>query len=385
VTRFRIPFLTLTALALAIALVAWDAPRRAAASIEAQRRELEVRAEDPARSRAALFDRPSPGNAWDTYEAAIGKLDLQSINAIPEARSRFAMLRPVADRLRVALHQAWNPPADPGELAETAAKAADALAVLADLLAVDGRDRDAMDVLLAGFGLSQDFLRISDVDKAAWHFMTLGRGAVAGLRALDGHALRTEDLAPLCGTLDRLDRSLRSLGEAFERSRVVWKKKAFEEVLLEDGLTKYYTWKDWSSRTLFTARILEEIDRHHFANAERGRRPPWKRVRPAPHADGEHAVVAQFYREFFCCIPDMAFENEVFALEKRALLRVALALAWHQAETGKPPGTLQDLVPRHLPALPVSPLDGQPFTFVDGTLGSRDSKGKPLRWPVQHR
>ncbi len=40
---------------------------------------------------------------------------------------------------------------------------------------------------------------------------------------------------------------------------------------------------------------------------------------------------------------------------------------------GKPPATLDDLVPRYLPALPIDPFDGKPFRY-------RVSRGDKLAW-----
>src|SRR5207244_4278493 len=43
--------------------------------------------------------------------------------------------------------------------------------------------------------------------------------------------------------------------------------------------------------------------------------------------------------------------------------RLTVALALYQAESGKPAGRLEDLVPRYLAALPADPSSGQPFHY----------------------
>jgi hypothetical protein len=395
VTRFRVPLLTLGFCALAAVVLYWDVLRRAGESIPAHQREVDAyfsQAEDPRRSRPPLFDTPAPGQAWDTYETALKLiLDSRPMLEYMAAAARIELsdalpdLRKGLERVVLARHQPLVPPPDPEELGRSALVVTRFLNEVAQALAADGRDRDAMDVWFAAFSLAQDFIRVGKEEHAAMGFGLIGDGAIAGVLALDSHGLKREDLAALCAMLDRLDRTRPALSDAFEWGRLYWKKRALEEVLREASLSEFYIWKDFGSRTLFNARVLAEVDSIHRASAERGRLPPWERVQPVPHGDGDHAVAAQFYKTFFCCAPNLDFEKEVQALEHRALLRVALALAWYEAEEGKLPVALQDLVPRYLPALPVSPLDGKPLGYADRELSSRDLKGKTVRWLVQRR
>jgi hypothetical protein len=43
--------------------------------------------------------------------------------------------------------------------------------------------------------------------------------------------------------------------------------------------------------------------------------------------------------------------------------RLKLALRWYQADNGKPAETLDELVPKYLPAIPLDPYDGEPFRY----------------------
>jgi hypothetical protein len=64
------------------------------------------------------------------------------------------------------------------------------------------------------------------------------------------------------------------------------------------------------------------------------------------------------------------------------LLRVATAVAWYQAEKGVFPATLEELVPKYLPRVPVCPLTGMPLGYRPGCVWSPgwnrvDDGGKP--------
>ncbi len=58
--------------------------------------------------------------------------------------------------------------------------------------------------------------------------------------------------------------------------------------------------------------------------------------------------------------------------EARILLaRTAITIEDHRQVTGQPPGTLADLVPHGLPALPVDPLTGRPFRYETNGMAWR--------------
>src|SRR6185503_6602809 len=62
--------------------------------------------------------------------------------------------------------------------------------------------------------------------------------------------------------------------------------------------------------------------------------------------------------------------NDAGSRRQRDLIRVATAIAWFEAETGAPPATLADLVPRYLPALTPDPTTGKPFDYRESLLHS---------------
>jgi len=61
-------------------------------------------------------------------------------------------------------------------------------------------------------------------------------------------------------------------------------------------------------------------------------------------------------------------------MERAGLLKLALRL--YQADNGKPAETLDELVPKYLPSIPLDPFDyyGKPFRY-------RLSRGEEIDWP----
>jgi hypothetical protein len=72
-------------------------------------------------------------------------------------------------------------------------------------------------------------------------------------------------------------------------------------------------------------------------------------------------------------------EREVTAQSRMAILKVALRL--YQHETGKLPATLDELVPKYLPAVPLDPYDGNPIRYRISTgeviYGAELERGEP--------
>ncbi len=64
-------------------------------------------------------------------------------------------------------------------------------------------------------------------------------------------------------------------------------------------------------------------------------------------------------------------EFEATARLDMVLWRLAVGIAWFEAETGNMPARLQDLVPRYVPAIPLCPYTGRPFEGEPGLVRSR--------------
>jgi ABC-type transport system involved in multi-copper enzyme maturation permease subunit len=57
------------------------------------------------------------------------------------------------------------------------------------------------------------------------------------------------------------------------------------------------------------------------------------------------------------------------------VMQLKLALRWYQADNGKPAETLEELVPKYLPSIPLDPYGGEPFHY-------RLSRGEVIVFPV---
>ena len=78
-----------------------------------------------------------------------------------------------------------------------------------------------------------------------------------------------------------------------------------------------------------------------------------------------------------------AFRRDAHAQAKWSLMRASIALARYEAEHGKPPSTLDELVPRYLPRVPECPFAGGPLKYSGGKVWSfggdgDDDLGRPL-------
>jgi hypothetical protein len=80
--------------------------------------------------------------------------------------------------------------------------------------------------------------------------------------------------------------------------------------------------------------------------------------------------------------------QEIFTRLNFTLFRVALALAWYQAEKGEFPGKLEDLVPRYLQKVSTCPFTGTALGYAPGKVWSigfdgKDDGGKPISKTVE--
>jgi hypothetical protein len=118
------------------------------------------------------------------------------------------------------------------------------------------------------------------------------------------------------------------------------------------------------------AKALESVDEiplHERAEASRRILEPFKASFP---------VAEELFGVLACS------EFESTARLDMALFRLAVGVAWFEAEEGKPPARLEDLVPRHVPAISPCPYTGRPFEYEPGKVRSRvneKARGSPFQ------
>lgn len=57
-------------------------------------------------------------------------------------------------------------------------------------------------------------------------------------------------------------------------------------------------------------------------------------------------------------------------------MRLAVGIAWFEADRGRPPASLDELVPSHAASIPSCPLTGMSFRYVPGKVWSVGRDGK---------
>lgn len=141
--------------------------------------------------------------------------------------------------------------------------------------------------------------------------------------------------------------------------------------------------------------LLHEYDRMMDSLHAAGSRPLWERQRPAveQHIDEwERSPVQSIrYRPLTVLMPALGktqVRSEKAMMRRDALL-VAIALEIHHRRHGQWPGSLEELVPDLLPAVPPDRFDGQPLRYrlIEGapvlySVGTDrdDDGGRPALW-----
>jgi hypothetical protein len=138
-------------------------------------------------------------------------------------------------------------------------------------------------------------------------------------------------------------------------------------------------WRTLYSRALLFSQLLNELERLHQRELTLGSQSPqeiWRWIEPG--TTPQPSVNVRFYEG----IDRDIFWREGHALQRRQLLRTALAIARFGAAMGRHPDRLEDLVPKYLPAVPRSPLTDAPLAYAGGTVAA-DVQDDLQRWKVK--
>lgn len=395
---------------LIVGLVVADVHRRTSAILDAQGREVEKRIQE-FMARDAVRQTPYgpelDGNAWDDYGPAIDALaaipdDLA--NLIPEVQgiTDEGEEPPVDDHALHNLYREHQVRIDAirrgaqhrlvrvqGLSFDLQAKApfvagsprtAYFLAGRVRHLHRMGNDREALETAFLGLMLAQDFGRTSQLLYSLIQCMIEGHIIESARTVLMDHSLSAADLEAAATLLDRLDAGRPDLIDAI----------VGEGILIRRGLL-HAPWDEWvdgrslfgrppvSSRPSWRCLFSERISRaealgYHERIVEQlsGLRsvPPWRRAESALASlqDPERSA-NPLVRRVGTYYPS-TFRNDARTQLERTLLRVALAMAWYEVETGQPPARLEELLPRRLSRIPLCPMTGLPLATKDGRVWS---------------
>jgi len=347
-----------------------------------------------AADRPAIFDPSESGEAWALEMDALHRFDDQyPVGDDPPSFHRFVSFEGATftledgdekmerveranlllDQLRRAFRRTlvlptkrpgWSTSIGIAELVST-------LRHSATLRHAEGNDLAAMERLVLSWGLAQDLARHGDRDPRdkLWH--AEAHGALVAKTVLESHSLSARDLETVAVWLDRLAKARPPLSraievdDALERSFIA-DPDAAPGIFISDAIRPPEpTWREFWSSTIHDAKRVLTIAR--AAEGIRGVEalPTWERAAAACRR-----LEAM---ELSACDPWELPDELSFRLEARtqtymAMLRLAVAVAWYDAEHDGFPVGMDVLVPRYLRTLEPCPSTGRPFLHENGLI-----------------
>jgi len=417
VARRRIFWGLLAAAAAAVLLIAGVVVRAITrAESELKRHEHEIvewEARLPGRDfrRPVVIGEPVEGNAWDFYDRfsklqrwmqgnsdwdqvwkILGYRMSQYIDDDAEAQER--VLRWARETLADLREGVRRTRVDPGfesvgpTYVRRLNQAQAALQISAVLIIAEhraGKDADAMETAALLFAAAQDQAR---------------GGAMEGFQeraVTESTVLRTcrslfQSLNASAADLHRFSSRLDALDGARETARDAWMHEDLHErkILLESARFEIpgeppaqAGWRCLFSDRIMRAQALSVCEAGFRRMREASSLEPYERYQGSLRLEAElqdHPNPLVRLLNFdsrasrVWTVPWVQREDAL-ALTHRALLRLAIAIARYELDAGKPPETLEALVPKYLPKIPRCEFSGQPFRYAPGRVWSVGANG----------
>lgn len=374
-----------------------DAHRRAAAVVRAAEDRLAVLASAGAskdRSRPVLEGEAVDRNAWDVYarlyDAAgrpvgnVGEVPLDEGEILPQPGGPAddaeweRMGRLLAEALRCSrADPGFRPDSDLKEMSGVFVEVSICLrscGLRLEALAGRGRSEQVVEQLPLMLAALQDVGRGGMVMHHGCMVdseLTLLRGM---RRLLRRSAWSAPVLERLARRLDAVDPLRPSVLEALEVEEVHLRwALLYEPGDVEEGPGV----GDLFSETIRRARACRGLE-EGLAEVRRAARLPAMELRPALKAAEARTDASGNARLRSVLLTEKKQTPNPFSIVAddrvarlwRLLLRTSVAVAWHQAETGRFPEHLDVLVPRYLGASPVCPVSGLPLRCAPGKIWS---------------
>jgi hypothetical protein len=357
--------------------------------------------------RPSLFGDPVPGNAWDHY----GKVNREILGAdrsdeLLAVRNSAYPVRFPHDLARIPVdHRAWIDEIFLGLRSETLRRTwADPtvahLPALETLLVVcaeaerqAGHDAEALRLLCGALAVSGDFRRgVLFPSQVGQDFDGERYVAVIWRLVLQDHGLLPAELQSACALLDRIEEVRPKLFDAIRNSFEYRRARLVSDYVLNP---KSWPpgWRQLWNPTIRACELADDLDRSTRAMLALEGRPPWEREGGVDEIQNVITEQDQVWLEAHT-LPAQAkdFHWEAVGRGMRDLIRVATAVAWYEAETGRMPDRLADLVPRYLPRKPLCAASGNPIPYEGGVLttppgiqsGFSHDAGA-VDWPIRRR
>jgi hypothetical protein len=245
-----------------------------------------------------------------------------------------------------------------------------------------GQDAAALETAALLLAAGQDLSRNGYLEGA--QHCTTAEFAVLGTcrQAFRGWAATSAELGTIAGKLDALDRTRETLRETWRIEGLRRRKYLLEETSFEDPRTHEALQPGW--RCLFSTRLMrvqalnicesayrrmvDAADLEPHARYQASLRLG-EEMQDHPNPVLYHHLNLDDSGAKVWTVPGLQ-RGDVFMLTQRALFRMAVALAWFEAETGKPPERLEALVPKYLSKIPTCAMSGQAFRYSPGRVWS---------------
>jgi hypothetical protein len=395
----------------------WDLRRKAAVVVERHEKDAAAKfVEIRARSwkREPMFGTEIAGNRWDPFTTALDALDAipqADLDEIPGMRDDdpdfkpdlarldavFAKHQPLVAQLRDAYRRRTLVPPYAYEQnfamdlpnVSKAIKIAGYLAAAARRLHDLGRDAEAMDQVLLAILLGQDQAYGGPLINHLVMNVCDSKAHRMARTILESHALTARELEALAVSVDRIwtdrPRFSECLGveDAMDRFGLANIMGSPAMGGLVSGRSMPRSWKYLFSTSLMTAEALNEFEEFFRDASVLDRVALPERLSRADQLvqkkiESKNPLVALI-------LPGLgrAFRREAHAQAMWSLMRASIALARYELDNGKPPSTLDELVPRYLPRVPEDPFSGGPLRSSGGKVWSfggdgDDDGGRPI-------
>jgi len=383
----RLFWLVLCTPVIVLGLVIADLEYRSYSRLEYHTNEVRKRyREAQARHRAPLFGSELPGNAHDLYRRVVSSVEALTPSEralIPNQAHSFDLT------IDAGIDLVWSKQLATFKLIQEALRRTELsrsslpdrretirlqevwwfLKTAIIRLHQLGRDAEAMEWLSMGLGFLQDALGRDTEDPEKMNVLECN-AARDGIRILLEHHLRSENLEDFASRLDALDHTRPSVALAYRLRDAAERKDALGGVLHVFGGAEPIAagWRQVWLPDVARASALSQIELYYFRMEKLEELPPWQREGAGndgppwrPEVKGGRQVSNNLYG------------YEVGALTERALLRLLVAIAWCEVDTGTYPRSLSSLEPRYLPRLDPRPDTGQPWAYSRGLIGDTDA------------
>lgn len=384
----------------------WRAQRKATEIFAAQTPEIE---REISRLTSLRIDRPSlwggpvPEISWDYYTQAFATfaslppsvLDWGRLRALQEptrpfedAKGQLEQLRPVlqllkqaqqADRLvfhrRYLNYRLW----DMGLSFDQGGVFYRCLYKLAESLHSGHEDAEALDILMLLLGTSLDLLHGKSLMYSHYESDDQTIGACKFL--LSSHSLAAAELRKVASFVDRVDANRPTVRERLAAEDASLRMATLES---EREGRDFFVWEQdvswnylWSARLARAAALIQlKKAFSDLAQVEVRPVPEWEQAAAGIARDPSFRLIAVTLED---AVRDYA--KEAKRRTSLRLLRTALGIALYQAETGRKPDSLKDLVPKYLPELPRDDTSGDLLNFEAGRVWSRQTQKHP--WSIE--